>query len=38
MTIPDDHHDYMTGSVAGLLALFIILAGSMLVAAWFYFY
>ena len=36
MTIHDDHHDYITGSVAGLLTLFIILGGTVLVAAWLY--
>ena len=38
MTMPDDHRDYITGSVAGLLTLFIILGGIALVAAWFYVY
>ena len=38
MTMPDDHHDYITGSVAGLLTLFIILGGIVLVAAWYYVY
>ena len=39
MTKPDDQHDYLTGSVAGMLTLFIILVGNALVAAWlFYFY
>jgi hypothetical protein len=38
MTMPDDHYDYITGSVAGLLTLFIILGGIVLVAAWLYAY
>jgi hypothetical protein len=36
MTMPDEHHDHITGSVAGLLTLLIILAAIVLVAAWFY--
>ena len=38
MTMRDDYHDYITGSVAGLLTLFIILGGIVLVAAWLYVY
>jgi putative effector of murein hydrolase LrgA (UPF0299 family) len=34
----DEHHDYLTGSVAGLLILFIILVGNALVAAWFFYF
>jgi hypothetical protein len=33
MTKPDEHHDYLTSSVAGLQILFIILVGNALVAA-----
>ena len=38
MTKPDDQHDYLTGSVAGMLALFIILVGNALVAAWLFYF
>ena len=38
MTKPDEDHDYLTSSVAGLLILFIILAGNALVAAWFFYF
>ena len=38
MTKPDEHHDYLTSSVAGLLTLFIILVGNALVAAWFFYF
>jgi hypothetical protein len=38
MTTPNEHHDYITGSVAGLLTIFVIVAGIVLVATWFYFY
>ena len=36
MTVPSEHHDYITGSVAGILTLLIVVAGLVLVAAWFY--
>jgi hypothetical protein len=36
MTMRDEHHDHITGSVAGLLTLLIILVTLVLVAAWFY--
>jgi hypothetical protein len=36
MAVPSEHHDYITGSVAGILTLFIIVVGLVLVAAWFY--
>jgi hypothetical protein len=38
MTMPSEHHDHITGSVAGLLALLAILISFVLVAAWFYVY
>jgi hypothetical protein len=38
MTTPSEQHDYITGNVAGILTLFIIVAGLVLVAAWFYIY
>jgi len=38
MSIPDEHHDYITGSVAGLLTLLIIVIGFALVGLWFYGY
>jgi hypothetical protein len=38
MTTPGEHHDYITGSVAGLLTLLVILGGIVLVATWFYVY
>jgi hypothetical protein len=31
-----EHHDYITGSVAGILTLLIIAAGFVMLAAWFY--
>ena len=36
MAVSGEQHDYITGSVAGLLTLFIIVVGLALVAAWFY--
>jgi hypothetical protein len=36
MAVPSEHHDYITGSVAGLLTLLIIVGGLVLMAAWFY--
>ncbi len=36
MKMPDEHYDHITGSVAGLLMLPIILVGIVLVAVWFY--
>jgi hypothetical protein len=36
MTMPSEHHDYITGSVAGVLTLLIVVAGLVLAAAWFY--
>jgi hypothetical protein len=38
MTTSSEQHDYITGSVAGLLTLFIVVVGLVLVAAWFYGY
>jgi hypothetical protein len=37
-TSSGEQHDYITGSVAGLLTLFIIVVGLVLMAAWFYGY
>ncbi len=36
MTAPSEQHDYITGSVAGILTLLIVAAGLVLLAAWFY--
>jgi hypothetical protein len=36
MTPPSEHHDYLTGRVAGLLTLLIIIGVIVLVAVWFY--
>ena len=36
MTMPSEQHDYITGSVAGLMTLLIILVGLVMMAAWFY--
>lgn len=36
MPAPSEQHDYITGSVAGILTLLIIAAGLVLLAAWFY--
>jgi hypothetical protein len=36
MTMPSEHHDYITGSVAGILTLLVVVAGLGLVVAWFY--
>jgi hypothetical protein len=36
MAVPSEQHDYITGSVAGLMTLLIILVGIVLMAAWFY--
>ena len=33
---PGEQHDYITGSVAGILTLLIVAAGLVLLAAWFY--
>jgi hypothetical protein len=38
MTTLGEHHDYITGSVAGLLTLLVILGGIVLVATLFYVY
>ena len=38
MATSGEQHDYITGSVAGLLTLFIVVVGLVLVAAWFYGY
>jgi len=38
MTMPSEHHDYITGSVAGILTMVIVVAGIVLLAAWFYAY
>ena len=38
MTMPSEHHDYLTGSVAGILTMVIVVAGLVLGAAWFYAY
>jgi hypothetical protein len=34
--MPTEDHDYITGSVAGILTLLIIAAGLVLLAAWLY--
>jgi hypothetical protein len=36
MSMPSEQHDYITGSVAGLMTLLIVLVGLVMVAAWFY--
>ena len=36
MTAPGEQHDYLTGSVAGILTLLIVAAGLLLMVAWFY--
>jgi len=36
MTMPSEQHDYITGSVAGILTLLIIVVGLVFVGAWFY--
>jgi len=36
MTMPSEQHDYITGSVAGILTLLIIVVGLAFAAAWFY--
>ena len=36
MAMPSEHHDYITGSVAGILTLLIIVAGLAFAALWFY--
>jgi hypothetical protein len=36
--MPSEHHDYITGSVAGLLTLLIVATGLIFAAAWFYSY
>ncbi len=38
MTTRGEQHDYITGSVAGILTMLIILFGLALVGAWFYAY
>ena len=38
MTMPKEYQDYTTSSVAGLLTLFIILVGNVLVAGWFFYF
>jgi len=38
MTMPSEHHDSLTGSVAGILTMVIVVAGLVLGAAWFYAY
>jgi hypothetical protein len=35
MSMPSEQHDYITGSVAGILTLLIIVAGLAFAAAWF---
>ena len=35
MTMPSEQHDYITGSVAGILTLLIIVVGLAFVGAWF---
>jgi hypothetical protein len=35
MTMPSEQHDYITGSVAGILTLLIIVVGLAFGAAWF---
>ena len=36
MSMPSEQHDYITGSVAGLMTLLIVLIGLVMMAAWFY--
>ena len=36
MAVSSEQHDYITGSVPGLMTLLIILVGIVLMAAWFY--
>jgi hypothetical protein len=36
MAVPSEHHDYITGSVAGILTILIVVVGLALAAAWFY--
>ncbi len=38
MSTPSEHHDYITGSVAGVMTLVIVAAGLLLLAVWFYAY
>ena len=38
MSMPSEHHDYITGSVAGVMTLVIVAAGLVLLAVWFYAY
>jgi hypothetical protein len=38
MSVPSEHHDYITGSVAGVMTLVIVAAGLLLLATWFYAY
>jgi hypothetical protein len=38
MTTRGEHHDYITGSVAGVMTLVIVAVGLVLVAAYFYSY
>ena len=36
MAVQNEQHDYITGSVAGILTLLIVAAGLVMMAAWFY--
>lgn len=36
MSMPSEQHDYITGSVAGILTLLIIVVGLAFGVAWFY--
>lgn len=38
MSATSEHHDYITGSVAGVMTLVIVAAGLLLVAVYFYAY
>jgi hypothetical protein len=38
MAIPSEQHDYITGSVAGIMTLLIVVLGLAFTAAWFYAY
>jgi hypothetical protein len=38
MSMPSEHHDYITGSVAGVMTLVIVAAGLLLLAVWFFAY
>jgi len=38
MAIPSEQHDYITGSVAGIMTLLIVVLGLAFAAAWIYGY